>query len=312
MFRQLLVPLDGSTLAEQALPIAARLAQESGGRVDIVMVHRAGVIPEDSASDAVTQQLTSEDDYLERTAFDLSTSFTIPTTHAWFRGDAAQTIAARATDINADLIVLTSHGRTGFRRAWLGSVADELIRTTDKPVLLLRSQSRKTDRIGSPELFERVLVLHDGSDASRQILPAVNSLCSCADSTVVLLRVVQPLPLATAPIGVPAGALDVGIPAAFAVVEDIAATEQSRSLAEKDLEGVAANLRQSGLKKVETHVVVDDSVATRVADFAAQNNIDAVAMCTHGRGASRLLYGSIADKILRDTHLPILVLRPAL
>ena len=80
--------------------------------------------------------------------------------------------------------------------------------------------------------------------------------------------------------------------------------------AEREVATVARDLADRGFAKVEKHVVVEAGVARAILDFANRHRIDLIAMSTHGRGASRLIVGSIADKVLRGSALPILLRRP--
>ncbi len=309
MFKQLLVPVDGSPLAEQALGPAAYIARRSGGRLDIVRVHQPLPVT-DFADDSVDQALMqAEHAYLESIADEVTSGSTTPVTHVLLRGDVVDMICARATDRHADLIVITTHGRTGLSRSWLGSVADGLIRHAHVPVLLLRAQSRKADHNAAQHPFRRILVLLDGSSESEEVLSAATTLAAVDQSDVVLLRIVQPLPSSTAYAGMPFGIPDIGIPVALAVVEDTPATEALYASAMHELEQIKARLNGAGTN-VETHVEVAEHIAQGIIDFTAEHDIDTIAMCSHGRGASRLFVGSVADKVLRATHLPILLHRP--
>jgi nucleotide-binding universal stress UspA family protein len=311
MFKQILVPLDGSPLAEQALGEASLIARHAGGHLDVILVHQSKSVRGVATDPDEEQQLEKDHAYLETIVAGLPNGAAVAATHALLRGeDVVETISARAHDLMADLIVITSHGRTGLSRTLLGSVADALIRTAAIPVLMLRSQSRKKDRAAAPHNFQRILVLLDGSKESQGVLSAAASLGAASNADLVLLRVVQPMPLATANAGIPFGIPDIGIPSAMSLVEDPQATEERRAAAMNDLSQIAATLDRSGTSNVETHVAIAEHVAPSIIDFVAAHDIDVVAMCTHGRGASRLFMGSVADKVLQGTHLPMLMYRP--
>ena len=97
---------------------------------------------------------------------------------------------SRAREIDADLIVMTSHGRTGLSRMWLGSVADGLIRHSRVPVLLLRPIDAAAPRPFAHGLYKHILVPFDGSAASEEVLPAALALAKCGSARISLLRVV--------------------------------------------------------------------------------------------------------------------------
>src|SRR5437899_8764831 len=138
MFSKVLVPLDRSPLAEQALGQAAAIARAAHAEIDVVLVHeplqftgyRNGTLNDD--------MIKAEEAYLESVATELSSSASVPVTHAVVSGSPVDMICARARETGANLIVMTSHGRTGLSRAWLGSVADAVVRRSAVPVLMLR------------------------------------------------------------------------------------------------------------------------------------------------------------------------------
>lgn len=136
------------------------------------------------------------------------------------------------------------------------------------------------------------------------MLAAASALASCSGARVSLLRVVQPVPLLSAAAGVPLGYI------APTFVDD-PATQSFAEAADRELAEVAARLRDEHGLVVETHVVVEAGVAGAILDFARTHDADVIAMSTHGRGVSRLLLGSVADKVLRGGGLPLLAYRPA-
>jgi nucleotide-binding universal stress UspA family protein len=304
VFNRVLVPLDRSSLAEQALGQAAAIARASHGGIDIVLVHeplqfagyRDGTLNDD--------MVEGERAYLESVAAELRSGASVPATHVVVRGAPAEMICARARETGATLVVMTSHGRTGVSRAWLGSVADAVVRCASIPVLMLRPIQKAGDRLAARHLFRRILVPLDGSRLGSDALEPAASLAQCSEAVVVLLRVVQPVPLITP--------FDVNQPFVYPPpIPDAEATEQVLHEVTRQLEEVARELRERSGVKVEAHVVVGGRVADDIIDFARGHEIDVIAMSTRGRGASRLLLGSIADKLLRASALPMLLRRLA-
>lgn len=293
MFARLLVPLDHSELAEQALGPAAAIARASRAshaEIDLLLVHQpmpfAGF--DDAPWNAGVAQ--SESKYLASIAAELGTGADVTTTYAVVRGEPVDTIDERAREKKADLIVMTSHGRTGVSRAWMGSVADGVLRRSAVPVLMLRAAAGAPAPRAPVRLFRTMLVTLDGSPRAREILPAAASLAACSDARVLVLKVVPPVPMAGA--------------------RDDAATKRLVDEATAELDEAALALKGAGIARVEPHVVVADHLARAILDFATRNSVDAIAMATNGRGASRLFVGSVADKVLRATALPMLMLRP--
>jgi len=299
MLTKIVVPLDRSSLAEDALGCASALVRATGAAIDLVLVHDPfaasgyeGMPPEDSAR-------PNEQAYLDRIARELQSGASVQATCAVVNGVPVDMICRRAIEIGADLIVMTSHGRTGFNRAWLGSVADGVIRRAGIPVLLLRStEAERTDR--RERLFKHVLVLIDASSESEAIIDATLSIARAGNGHITLLHVVQPVPLIIPDYGAPMS----GAPP----VADMELTERVAAQARERLGELAVRVSQG--VDVNTAVVIDTRVAQAILDFAAQTAADLVALTTHGRGASRLIVGSTADKVLRGSNLPILIKRP--
>jgi nucleotide-binding universal stress UspA family protein len=223
-------------------------------------------------------------------------------THAAPKGEVVETICSRIGDTQADLIVMTSHGRTGLSRAWLGSVADGIVHHATIPVLMLRPIEGKARLLAAHHLFKRILVPLDGSAPSAEVLSAAASLARCSKAIVSLLRVVQPVPLIS---------LDAGVPyASMAAIVDDPATKLLVNDAEEQLGDVARQLREQTGVDVDAHAILEPRVASAILDFARAHDADVIAMSTHGRGLSRFLLGSIADKVLRGSGTPVLIYHP--
>ncbi len=302
MFRQLLVPLDRSPLAEQAVGQAAAIARAAHSRLDLVLVHEP--LPVTGFGDAPwnEDQWTGEVKYLERIANEVTSGAAIPVSHNVMRGGVVEMICERALEVDADLIVMTSHARTGLSRAWLGSVADGVIRRSGAPVLLLRPIETKSDRSAAHRLFTKVLVPLDGSSIAADALASAGTLARCSGAKLVLLRIVKPVPIIIA---------DPGLPLMYPPpIPDDVLTNRLVDDAKEHLADIAGRTAETLGIKVESHVVVESSVAHAIIAFAYSNDIDVIAMSTHGRGASRLIIGSVADKVLRGSGLPILLHRP--
>lgn len=301
MFKRILVPLDRSTHAEQALGRAASLARAANAAVDLVLVHHP---PHFSDFDESRDERRWNDDhnYLERVATEVASGARIEVSHVVATGDPVDEICRRAWAIDADLVIMTSHGRTGVSRVWIGSVADGVLRHAAVPVLMVRPVERKARRASARRAFRRILVPLDDSALGAQILPSALDLARASDARLVLLHVVHPEP------GISLGA---GIPYTNAGdLTDDPATARSVEEGTRKLADAARILRDAGVRDVEASVVVDPHVATAIVDFAKANAVDVIAMSTHARGATRLVFGSVAEKVLRAGGLPMLFHRP--
>jgi nucleotide-binding universal stress UspA family protein len=301
MFKKLLVPLDGSSLAEEAIGCAAAIARASGASVDLVLVHQPFPFVAFNETPWNAASVQHESVYLASVADELRTGAGVTVTQAVVQGETAPGIVAHAAETGADLIVMTSHGRTGLSRAWIGSIAGETIRRSTVPVLVLRPVKTATDRRAAHQPFKSVLVTLDGSELALEIVAAAASLARCNSAKLILLRIVQPVPLVS---------MDVGMPyVSPAPIPDDAATERIVDEAKQDLADVARGIGVHGLD-VETHVVVDAHVAGGIIDFARAHGGGAIAMSTQGRGAARVVFGSVADKVLRASGLPVMLRHP--
>lgn len=305
--RTILVPLDGSPFAESALPVALGLARLAGARMRLARVHT--YVPPAAAEGAFAFDQTADNllrcsarEYLQQLADRLRPTVGVELDPRLLEGAAAAEALERAA-ADADLVVMTTHGRGPFARAWLGSVADQLVRRTRIPLLLLRSAGeREPAKAGA---YRRLLVALDGSPLAEQALEKAVELGRLGGAAYLLLRVVEP------PIR---GGLD---PSAFAgtggqaLLDQLQAMhERERKEAERYLDFIVNRLRASGLQ-AEAQVVVSESPAECILDHAKKANADIIALATHGRGGlPRLFLGSVADKVIRGAAVPVLVLRP--
>src|SRR5262249_50197760 len=143
MFLSLLVPLDGSPFGEQALPLALSIARRAGATIHLVHVHNPVAepyhpsIPPLPAKDPLTLQVERDQNaYLEATAARLRRAASVPVHPVLIKGEVVPMLRATATSMEADLVIMTTHGRGVLGRFWLGSVADNLMRELPVPLLL--------------------------------------------------------------------------------------------------------------------------------------------------------------------------------
>lgn len=300
LLKHLLVPVDGSPTAEYALDTAAALAHACGGTVGIIRASppkREGLL--DATVDYTVDDATRA--YVNELAERLADGGDVITNGAVGVGAPAEVILRRARELGTDLIVMTTHGRTGLRRAWLGSVANEVLRASHLPVLMLRVPEEETERPSRVEPYRRVLVPLDGSKVSAAVLPSAALLARCGQGSLVLLRVVHPLPLYVA---------SAEMPAYPAAVVDPEVTRQLASNAQQELEEIAPSVAEEYDVQVHALTVTAESAADGILDTADLQAVDAIAMTTSGRGASRLIVGSVTDRVLRRGRYPMLLYRP--
>jgi nucleotide-binding universal stress UspA family protein len=302
MYRTLLVPLDGSPLSEQALPAASNLAHRYKASLHLVHVH----IPNDpiyiEGMPVIDAQLHSrgrehEHAYLEQIRARVAeTGLNVTVANPTCDISVAQTLVEYAAAEEIDLIVMTTHGRGGLARFWLGSVADALVRWGAAPTLLMRPQEVAPADATAPA-FQRILIPLDGSEPSEQILTHALALGRPFGAAYMLLRIVD----AAGDNSIFGGAQS----GAFAEHG-----EQQRHAAQQYLDGVAHRLQAAGVQ-TETHVVIARQPALAIIEGAHTYNATLIAMATHRRsGIARLLVGSVTDKVMRGATVPMLLYHP--
>jgi nucleotide-binding universal stress UspA family protein len=311
MYRSLLVPLDGSPFSEHALPLALSIARRAEATVHLLHVHPpwATAYPEVSlALDDSLEHLTKqhEHDYLDEVVSRLKAVSPVPLSSSLVEGDIPTMIRAAVPSTQADLVVMTTHGRSPLGRFWLGSVADHLVRDLPAPLLLVRPHDVHPDLSQEPVLKHLLLPL-DGTPLAEQMIEPAIALGSLMDADYTLLRVIRPPTPWSFPTD--AGSLGERIQAALARLDKL--EHQLRQEATDYLERMAERLRQRSLR-VTTHVVMAEQPASAIILHEANPPaVDLIALETHARhGLSRLLLGSVADKVIRGAAVPVLVQRP--
>jgi nucleotide-binding universal stress UspA family protein len=324
MFKRIVVPLDGSIRAERAIPVAARIARASGGSVVLLRVVSAAteywpnMVSEPTIRQvAIDADLTETEKYLSEVAT-LTTLDDVPTETVALYGSTASTILRVAHSTQADLIVLCSHGYTGMTRWAMGSVAEKVARHADMPVLILR-EGGPIPAGPHPDAARplRALVTLDGSAHAKAALEPAASLIAAlaapAPGALHLVRVVQPVMAER-------GAQH---------FDALSSSEQVLHKAKRYLSATAEHLHEgltapavANLNLTITWSVAVDTDVARAIIRLAENGEDAegagvfggcdvIAMATHGySGLQRWAMGSITERVLSATKLPLLVVRP--
>jgi nucleotide-binding universal stress UspA family protein len=318
MFTRIMVPLDGSARAETAIPVAARLARASGGSILLAQVAAIPRIYEfyggSSYLGAVIDiEIQEAEAYLKTMARSEELAGIIVDTTALF-GAAAQTLLSMAAQFEADLVVMTSQGNTGMKRWVLGSVAHKLARHSPIPVLVLHEAGTMPVGARPDGRPVRALVTLDGSVLAKSALePAaqlIAALSAPAPGALHLLRVVKP--------------------PAFNEKEDIIEyitrmREQALHKAKTYMQSIVGHLRESPIGEfklaITWSVALSDDVAETIIQTAESGEdaagagvpgrCDVIVMATHGRaGFQHWVLGSVTERVLSATRLPLLIVRP--
>lgn len=288
----IVVPLDGSKLAERAMAMAVPLAEQQGARILLLgaygpvlpIILGGGVPVREPALDRAWRGERAT--YLEKAARRLGAQTTVPVESRMVDGGAAEAIQQAAADARAALIVMTSHGRGGFKRFWLGSVADRVVRTATVPVLLLSGGRTTGTRQAGRPLFAHLLVALDGSRRAESAIPHARALLPATGSKLTLAHVVDPV---------------------LALPATSEAQRPEQVVVESYLAPLAHGLRSDALA-VEHAVGIGEHVAAALIELAGTTGAGAIAITSHGAGElPRFVVGSTTDKLIRTSPVPILV-----
>jgi nucleotide-binding universal stress UspA family protein len=283
-----IIPLDGSATAECALPAAVPLARGLGLPVLLL-----GVVPPGRTGDRAEAERRTSGHYLEGVAAALrAEGMQVETRVALAAGDIATTIVEVAREINAPLIMLATHGRTGPQRWVMGSVTDSVVRTASTSMLVVRGDPRLA--AAGPRQYRRIVVPLDGSELAEDALQRAVALATPLGATLDLIQVV---PWAASYIV--AGGDSVFVPGDLDTSLEEAATTY--------LNEVSGRLGEGPPR--ETHVLRGNA-ADAILDHARGSGADLIVMSTHGRsGITRWALGSVTDKVIRAGDVPVLVHR---
>jgi len=293
MLEKILVPLDGSELSERALDPALELAQKVGGEVillsvpvlkHMLAVHGEGytiLLPEESLKDS-RRELTEYLHKLVKSRTDPDFTLRLEV----IDGDEASVIVDTAVAEDVDLIVMSTHGRSGFQKWLLGSITERVLHKTPCPVLIVRS----------PQPISQILLPLDGSELAECALEPGFEIAKRLGCQVTLFTVLAYYDLEREEMmeAGPGHRLQEGL-----------FTKQ-----ETYLQNVMQRYEQMLDIQIDVSLAKGPT-ARSIIDFADSQHADLIVMATHGRtGLRRWLYGSVTEKILRGAHCHMLVVRP--
>ena len=288
MYERIAVPLDGSNLAELALPYAERLAGAFGSELILLLVSE----PAESEHRHM-QQL-----YIEKMA-DLAKSNlkgkAVTVKAVILSGESAKEIVDYAERNNISLIIMASHGRSGIMAWAIGSVGNKVLQMISMPILLIKVKTPNIEA-STEKLFSRILIPLDGSELGEAALPYVQELSNKLSTEVTLLQVVAPGKHVHT-----IGGLNY-VPFKEQILESM------KTEAIQYLEKVSQKL--TGTKAITKRELRIGDAAHEIIEFADETNTSLIAMSTHGySGVNQWIMGSIAQKILQAGSKPILFVK---
>lgn len=305
MFTRIFVPLDGSDIAAQALPYAITLAEKCGSALtlasvllprlrDLGMADFFGVTSETRRA-AEDRAFVMASDYLESVAAPLRARGLSVDIELIRGDDAADEIVEGAAAEESTLIVMSTHGRTGFDRLRIGSVAQKVARRAAMPTLIVRAQENPSP--GDVVSVQQITVTLDGSSLAETALPIAIRLAQMFGVPLTLLRVIPNVIYPTAYYDT----------AYMPPIEEL--EEYARAEAEHYLTQVREHLKRSDVRAQWLHSLASTPEAI-INAYLAKQPPGIVVMASHGRGGiSRWMLGSTAEGVVTGAPCPVLVVR---
>lgn len=270
---KILVPLDGKTTAERELALASQLVGQTG----TLVLLRVPIVPDGLSDDPLINRTAAWQTRLDQATAvaetylaEIAAQLTQPCHTIVQTGDPRAVIAAVAAREQVDMTLMTTEGRARFGQWLLGGVAEQVVRHASCPVLLLREE----------EAIEHIVVAVDGSAFAEQVLPFAVQVAQATGASVALLQVV--------------------------------AQATAGPAAQKYLDELAAKWRAEML--LDTAVLVGEPPADTMIEYLQTHDVDLLALATHGMSGTLAgmsgMYGSVAEKLVRNVDSSMLIMRP--
>lgn len=316
MFKKIMVPLDGSELAEKALPTVVNLVKQLDGSLILLSVVEPGmryVNPFDTDLALADESAAIEDaerylDNIRHTITEFGGLAPDKVRGIVTVGQPVEQITDLTPFEEVDLLIMTTHARTGISRLVMGSIATGVVRLLETPVILLRPEEHKgevwslADTLSKGEAATeapRIIVTLDGSAEAEPVIGPASELAATMGATVYLVRVEMP------PIPVEYGNLisDYG---AYYGRELAQENKQRREEAYQYLDKVQAAFLAKGANCVK--VVRFGQPPDQIIECATEINASMIVMATHARGRiGQFMLGSVAEEVMRRSHLPVML-----
>ncbi|MGH7793322.1 MAG: universal stress protein [Candidatus Binatia bacterium] len=291
MIKKILVPLDGSKLAEQILPYARLLGEAYQSPVELLSV-------DDAESRAPFGASGGDGDYLKVIAGQFPAIVKVDSVIEL--GRPADVIVKRAKLEPDCLIAMVTHGFSGVKRWLMGSVAAKVVQAAENPLLLVRATGEAETK--SKVNFDSIIVPLDGSELAESVLPIVLDLAKTIKTEVVLVRTYE----------LPATAYYraddyTGAEAFIPSYQELVAAMSLE--AREYLDAKVKEIRAQGVERVRSEIL-EGAAAAQIIDLARNTSGGLIAMCTHGRsGVKRWMLGSVTEKVVHHGASPMLIMR---
>jgi nucleotide-binding universal stress UspA family protein len=287
MWKKILVPLDGSDLAELALPYAEELAGAFNSEIILLYV----------SEPADEEHLHMHQLYIERLAVQMKKRKKLKrVSPVVVEGKTVETIVKYTEKNDIRLILMASHGSSGIIPWAKEGVASKVIDGVGVPLLLIKESKRRRKAKKEKHLISRILLPLDGSEAGEAAITRVKELKSRLEAEVILLEVVsEGRNLRTV------GGLDY-------ILYPETEMDTFKAEAKEYLDKVYKRLKRSkGELKMEIRT---GEVAKEILNYAKKKKVSLIAISSHGHsGMTKWVFGSIAQKIIEDSPMPVLVVK---
>ncbi len=293
MLERILIPLDGSPVAEAVLPQVGRLLKRQDS--EVLLVHAVSIPPIPD----VNYALLAGEPKAEAEKYAAGVEARLAAEGVRVRsivkvGYPADVILDAVEKERATMVAMSTHGRSGLSRWVFGSIAEKVLRVCPVPVLLLRSRGAAGPAPAGELPMRGILVPVDGSEGSLSVIPRAGELARLFNARLVVLRVLE--------------GPGVGFLGELVERPAVPPAPPSTGAPDEVTRYAAERLTAFGVPVVTLSVHGDPAGA--ILDIAASHNCDLVAMSTHGRrGPSRWVFGSVTEKVLHACPVPMLVVR---
>jgi nucleotide-binding universal stress UspA family protein len=296
----IVVPLDESEVSETALPVARAFATDTNASLLLISVvdvstEFAAWMRDSTDAEDLQYEMNRTQEYLDNVAARLGD---LPVQTVVRSGRPEVEILGLLDEVDDPIVVMSSHGRSGFNRLVVGSVAARVVHGAGCPVVVVRG-SDSTEAVPDIKPINKVLVPLDGSSFAEYALETAQLALSSRQLQIHLVRIPESITWSTTPYA--------GGAAHYQMIDTY--MEAARDEAKEYLAKVAVQLEERG--HTVTSEVRDGVIADEIAAAADEQRVDLVVVATHGRtGFRRLVMGSVAERILREASAPLMMVRP--
>jgi len=302
MFNTILVPLDGSQLADCVLPHVVAIARPFDAEITLLRIlEKNHVGTSAQLFDLLNWQInkTRAALYLDKIQ-ELLQKSNIRVQTEVLEGLIAEGITGYAQTQRMKLIILSSHGRHGLTQWGISSIAQKIILSAQTSLLIVRAHQYvgRVDELTEEPVYQRILVPLDGSQRAENVLPIITQLANFYKSQIHLVQVVQTPEMARQ------------MPP---VSEDIELSnrvvERNREEAERYLEQLKSRSYLEGIT-IQTHLIASDNAAVALHQLAEQEQVDLVALSAHGySGNHQWPYGSMVNNFIMYGRVSLLIVQ---